>query len=404
MSAQPASSILASSRPISSQNGAPSSAGSKLSGAADMQNKDPATKRRRTEEEDALRDATASRVKAALAADHYSVLYPDTQTPFRDAADVVNRLLPYHVFQHPAEELDFSASGGSSCKGKEREPGIVREVEETTFALECFQRRQALQDRFREIRTREAQRSSPIEQIYFLTTNILETERVANSQLSAELRNLRAEHEKIERQKRLTAAAAARPAPPPPITTNPYSNPALLSSSHPGAPRQPASTSVFRPYHHPYAYSYSSTPSTPYASTPATPYASTPTTPYASIAPTPTSSSFPLSPNVPSASSTAPVAPIPIQIPASALSALHAIGITPVHAPPPNAPPLNPPPTAMLLGSTADGRMLNLTINLAALAMNQMNGLATILNGVVSNPDAPQPIAPVAPSGAAGGK
>ena len=45
------------------------------------------------------------RVAAHLTADHISVLFPDINKPFQDVEDVVDRLLPYHVFQHPREDL-----------------------------------------------------------------------------------------------------------------------------------------------------------------------------------------------------------------------------------------------------------------------------------------------------------
>jgi len=59
------------------------------------------------------------RVTALLAADHLSVIFPDVDTPFADMEDVVRRLLPYHVLQQPAKDLQeviFDPSG----KGKAR--------------------------------------------------------------------------------------------------------------------------------------------------------------------------------------------------------------------------------------------------------------------------------------------
>lgn len=56
---------------------------------------------------------------ACLAADHAAVLQPDVDTPFTDVADVVNRLLPYHVFQQPDEDLNSSLNRKRS-KGKEK--------------------------------------------------------------------------------------------------------------------------------------------------------------------------------------------------------------------------------------------------------------------------------------------
>lgn len=60
-----------------------------------------------------------NRAASLLAADHLSVMFPDVDTPFSDAEDVVRRLLPYHVLQQPAKDLQdviFDPSG----KGKAR--------------------------------------------------------------------------------------------------------------------------------------------------------------------------------------------------------------------------------------------------------------------------------------------
>ena len=60
------------------------------------------------------------RAASLLAADHLSVMFPDVDTPFTDTEDVVRRLLPYHVLQQPAKDLQeviFDPSG----KGKARE-------------------------------------------------------------------------------------------------------------------------------------------------------------------------------------------------------------------------------------------------------------------------------------------
>jgi len=70
-------------------------------------------------------------VSARLAVDHSAVLYPDTETPFSDIADAVNRLLPYHVFQQPQEDLEYTGKG----KGKASE--LQAEIEGQK-GLSCF--------------------------------------------------------------------------------------------------------------------------------------------------------------------------------------------------------------------------------------------------------------------------
>ena len=64
----------------------------------------------------------SSRVAARLTGDHISALFPDVNTPFRDVEDVVDRLLPYHVFQHPREDLLKATKG----KGKATETEILQ--------------------------------------------------------------------------------------------------------------------------------------------------------------------------------------------------------------------------------------------------------------------------------------
>ena len=48
-------------------------------------------------------------------------LYPDIDTPFQDERDVVDRLLPYHVFQIPGLETGCSSAGKGKMKADEHE-------------------------------------------------------------------------------------------------------------------------------------------------------------------------------------------------------------------------------------------------------------------------------------------
>lgn len=59
----------------------------------------------------------ALRFATSIALDQLSALYPDVETPFEDVYDVVNRLLPYHVFQHPKSDPDV-LKRGNPVKGK----------------------------------------------------------------------------------------------------------------------------------------------------------------------------------------------------------------------------------------------------------------------------------------------
>ena len=51
--------------------------------------------------------------------------FPDVDEPFTDKRDVVDRLLPYHIYQHP--QKDFDAMHCSKGKGKATEANLLRE-------------------------------------------------------------------------------------------------------------------------------------------------------------------------------------------------------------------------------------------------------------------------------------
>ncbi|KAJ6625583.1 hypothetical protein B0H10DRAFT_2002040 [Mycena sp. CBHHK59/15] len=279
------------------------------------------TKKRTTEEEE-IAKRTAARVTARLALDHAAVLNPNTETPFSDPVDVVNRLLPYHVFHHPKEDLDR--------KGKGKANDLKTEIEETKFALECFKRKRRLEERFRRVKTRSGNRPAPDGQAVALAQAVLETDRAETAWLNSEIRAARADLDKIEREKR---AANARLQPPTPVPQPQY----------------------YRAYPYPY-------PQQPYGqhggfSLPAT-------------AP---GSSYPQYP-----ANTA----IPVQLPVSSLPALHALGIQPVAAT--SLTPGAAQPPAVLRGSSANGTMLSLEINVSLLQSAQMSGLAMVLNSLMA--------------------
>lgn len=69
-----------------------------------------------------IQSKISRRVASRLTTDHISALFPDVDSPFRDIEDVVDRLLPYHVFQHPGEDLLKAGKG----KRKATETEILR--------------------------------------------------------------------------------------------------------------------------------------------------------------------------------------------------------------------------------------------------------------------------------------
>ena len=70
-------------------------------------------------------DLILGSIALSLEADHILSLYPDADTPFEDEIDVINRLLPYHVFQHPKNDLDTLR--GLKGKAKMTEEDMLRE-------------------------------------------------------------------------------------------------------------------------------------------------------------------------------------------------------------------------------------------------------------------------------------
>ncbi|EGN99881.1 hypothetical protein SERLA73DRAFT_106745 [Serpula lacrymans var. lacrymans S7.3] len=297
-------------------------------------------KRTRTEEEIQIMKDTAGRFATCLEADHISVLYPDVDSPFVDAADVVDRLLPYHILQQPKDDLVAILRNGKR-KGKEKATSDLRDrITETRLSLDFLKRRQALESRFKRVKLKSGKRTSPHDQAYILAQAVLEADRAETTSISSELRNARAELDKIQREKRMATMPPPRP------------------SYFP----QTSQTQYYRTY--PYAYTQ------PYGG------AQTATTSFST-------STFSTSLSSPSTYTPSSTSAIPVQLPVASLSALNALGIVPVPA---TSLPASdqPQPPAVLRGSTSNGTMLSLEINVSLLQSAQMSGLAMLLNSLMS--------------------
>ncbi|KAF9033287.1 hypothetical protein BDZ89DRAFT_1131074 [Hymenopellis radicata] len=349
-------------------------------------------KKLRTQEEETLTSAIAARVSARLAEDHTAVTSPQVDTPFVDAVDVVKRLLPYHVFQQPKEDLDAIIH---DVKGKRKatEHDLREEVKETRFALDCFKRRAELEKRFRKIRTKSGRRSAPDDQCLFIAQSVLDSDRAENSIMNSEMKSLRNEYDKMEREKRSSLAAQR---------TSYYQAQQIASASPAPLTRQP--------YYHSYPYNYAyGTPGTSTFSIPlssavtshttgVTPVtvpvvsASTATPTGASTTPvpisTPTGSSTPVAATTTATANTGyrPTAgAVPVQLPVTSLPTLATYGIVPVAATGPGQQ-VNAP--AVLRGSSANGTKLHLEFNVAQLTQAQRDGLVSILNSMMTKGDA----------------
>ncbi|KAG7098616.1 hypothetical protein E1B28_000538 [Marasmius oreades] len=200
-------------------------------------------KKLRTSEENEITDATAARFVSRLAEDHAAALNPDVDSPFIDTVDIVKRLLPYHIYLNPKEDLKPLIF---DRKGKSRADQLRKENEETKFALSCFKRRRNLEKRFRIARIKTGQ--TPFkEAAVVLDQVVLETERSELAKLNSELRAARAELERLERAKR---AASSTP-------RHSY-YPSAVPTSVPTAP-----TAYYRAYPYAYAQAYGTALATP---------------------------------------------------------------------------------------------------------------------------------------------
>ncbi|EPQ57252.1 hypothetical protein GLOTRDRAFT_137623 [Gloeophyllum trabeum ATCC 11539] len=315
-----------------------------------------------TEEENKIVQETSAKITSSLAGDHLVTLFPDVDNPFVDGDDVVKRLLPYHVYQQPQEDLQYVMKAARWSKGKSKatEVSALREeIAETRFAIQCFKRQKALEERFRRARIKAGKRKAPDDQAYILAQAMLESERNENIQLNAELRSARSELEKIEREKRLQSA------PPRPSY---YPQPAGSSYVH-----------HYRPY--PYSYTPTYTPTQSYtqqygAPPPGTPVYSPAPTPAPLPAPTPA----PTQSTDSSSQNPVPSGPVPVQLPVSSLPELQRIGIIPV--PVSSVKPAESPPAAIL--KHFSGGMVYLDVNVGLLQPAQMSGLAILLNTLMA--------------------
>lgn len=253
--------------PPSAAHGAPAAA-ARLPPQKDLVLEDPALA--------AQRAHTQRRFRAQLDQDHERCLRPDIQTPFRDVNDVVERLLPYHVWQVPESDLldamDARLVAAPSAADIHDEAHLSfavpyvrkrRRVDapippdtplltlppfpSDAFTRSAYERRAQLARRFRALQTRSdtAQERAPHmhESLEFLERMVYEDEMKAFQDLSAELRRARAELEDVERQRHWRPGAS--------LTAHLHTPGLLTASSALSAaalPRRPGLDDVPRPY------------------------------------------------------------------------------------------------------------------------------------------------------------
>lgn len=125
-----------------------------------------------------------TRLNSRLAHDQRLISHPDVDSQFVDETDVIERLLPYHIFQQPKEDLGSTISGKATANPAEVDlkeeirgkgafltqfpdflkPGLSLA---TKSALECLKRREAIRDRWRKLKIRSGKVSFNVRNITF---------------------------------------------------------------------------------------------------------------------------------------------------------------------------------------------------------------------------------------------
>lgn len=118
------------------------------------------------------------RILEAIADDHRKVVDPDYKTAFRDGQDVIDRLLPYHVFQYPEADL--------------RNDPIPIE-KETKTAVQFHERFRILQRRYRDVARQDATHSTPLYIENMATRYVMDHHRAENTDLHLLHKNLQAQ-------------------------------------------------------------------------------------------------------------------------------------------------------------------------------------------------------------------
>ncbi|RUS14648.1 hypothetical protein BC937DRAFT_93510, partial [Endogone sp. FLAS-F59071] len=149
---------------------------------------------KRLPEEIAHHQEVKRRFTEALAADQRATLQPDVSTPFESIEDVVTRLLPYHIFQIPEEDLKLN-----------REPS---EVEATLTAIQLHAKRKKVFNKYYDIIKKEAMNPSPSFLGVLAERLLVDDEKRAGTLVQEEYyRALHAKNELDRREREATSAA-----------------------------------------------------------------------------------------------------------------------------------------------------------------------------------------------------
>ncbi|WFD42329.1 hypothetical protein MPSI1_000971 [Malassezia psittaci] len=180
---------------------------------------------------------------SALQQHHDRILKPDVTTPFRDAQDVLDRLLPYHVWQAPEKDLltamearwtppddvhDWPVTFHVPYKRKRAQDECAEDTlylptfPTTEYSLSVYRRRAALIKQFAALQTRvgtsHLRAPETNTSLEHLERMAYEDEMRTTQELSNELRRLRAQLEEVERQRNWRFGVPAAASLNPPLT------------------------------------------------------------------------------------------------------------------------------------------------------------------------------------------
>ncbi|WVQ93068.1 hypothetical protein IAU59_000132 [Kwoniella sp. CBS 9459] len=132
------------------------------------------------------REGEVAGLHTALMLDQYATLYPPPPTAFTSYEDVIDRLLPYHVWQIHDEELEGA---------RYTEADELREMQE---AKQMVDRIRGIKERFAKTRRKEGDYASSLPITISLLNDHTSTVREEFNALSAVLRPIKAEYQALE--------------------------------------------------------------------------------------------------------------------------------------------------------------------------------------------------------------
>ncbi|CAD6590091.1 MAG: hypothetical protein TREMPRED_005618 [Tremellales sp. Tagirdzhanova-0007] len=142
-------------------------------------------------------ERTATSLHLALLQDQQITLFPPPPTAFSSIADVVDRLLPYHIWQIHDEELE----------GEKK--GTKREMRESQDAEKLIKRIQGVEERFAKVRRRDGHRPSDLPSLISLVQSSTAALRDEISMIQQSLRSARTRYDTSEAVRRAREKARA---------------------------------------------------------------------------------------------------------------------------------------------------------------------------------------------------